>query len=1187
MNLSKLKRFAQETRKKLISQISSRLDYVLSHDDSYLRAHEKDKNLIKERLEEVGRDRLLEEVSYTWFNRIGALLYMDNRYYNRTRIVSPAEGESQPELLSVLKRGEIPDGIESVRDTIFGFLDGKVESGQPDREAYKTALLAYCNHLGGIMPFLFKKVDDWAALLLPTDLLSSESIIFDFQQNITSEDCEDIEIVGWLYQFYISEKKDEVFADLKKNIKISPENIPAATQLFTPHWIVRYLVENSLGRLWMLNRPESQLTERMEYYIEPEEVEKDFLKINSPEEIKICDPACGSGHMLVYAFDLLFAMYEEEGYSPAEIPELIITRNLYGIEIDERAGELAAFALTMKARERDRRFLQRDIHPNICVLQKIRFENEELKAYRKEIGDELFTADFITTLHQFEEVDNFGSLIQPELKDATEILTHLKEVDVKEEMYLQDIHDRVLTVIKQSEYLSQRYHVVVANPPYMGGRGMNGRLGAWVKDNFPDSKSDLFAVFIERNLNLAIPTSTVAMITMQSWMFLSSFEKLRSHLLGRDTILSMAHLGARAFDSIGGEVVSTAAFVLENSNKSEYQGAYLRLIDGNSEAEKESAIRESIMKPDCDWFYRASAADFKKIPGSPIAYWVSSAEFELFQQSPKIGDRVKPRQGMSTNDNQRFLRRWFEVSISNTGFNLTSLKEAIDSGKKWFPYNKGGEYRKWQGNFDYLVNWKNDGEEIKHWLVNNAKDPNTTHWSRRIINTECYFREGLTWSFVSSSNFGIRYTPEGFLFDVGGSSMFPNSDELYPILGYLCSGIAINFLKAVNPTLNFQTGNIASLPWPRSKIQPHFGLLVNIVKKLTFTAKKDWDSYETSWDFTDLPLLRSKYRQPSLHQTYIKLRSRWRETTLQMQHLEQENNCIFIDAYGLSEEITPEVPLEEITLTCNPWYRYGKKCDHQEPGTFPEDSELEDRLKSDTIREYISHAVGCLFGRYSLDKPGLVFANAGDGVKEYYQQIPNPTFPPDKSGILPLTEEDDFTDDLPTGVRKFIRITFGEEKYAENLRFIEDALGKSLRLFLLKYFYKDHVKRYKNRPIYWQVMSPSGIFRCLIYLHRYTPEIVGQVLNEYIRPYIKKLEARISQGGRTINSGTLGRSEEAKTRKNVDRWRGMVSELTAWERDVVYPLATERIVLDLDYGVKVNYRKLGSILEPIKGLNKD
>ncbi|MBW8002947.1 MAG: BREX-1 system adenine-specific DNA-methyltransferase PglX [Planctomycetes bacterium] len=1175
MNLSKLKRFAQETRKKLISQIGSRLDYVLSDDDSYLRAHEKEKNLIKERLEQIGRNRLLDQVAYTWFNRIGALLYMDNRHYNRTRIVSPAEGESQPELLSMLKRGEIPDGVESVKNTIFGFLDGRVAAEQPDREAYKTAMLAYCNHLGGIMPFLFKKVDDWAALLLPADLLSSESIIFDFQQNITSEDCKDIEIIGWLYQFYISEKKDEVFAELKKNIKISPENIPAATQLFTPHWIVRYLVENSLGRLWMLNRPESSLVERMDYYIKPEEAETDSLKISSPEEIKICDPACGSGHMLVYAFDLLFAMYEEEGYTPADIPELIITRNLYGIEIDERAGELAAFALTMKAREKDRRFLERNIQPNICVLENISLEESELKDYMDFIGKDLFTALLLTTLRRFEEADNFGSLIRPEVTDVEGMLKILGAKNVSEHLFLNTTHQKVLQALKQADYLSPKYHVVVANPPYMGGKGMNEQLRDFAKNKFPDSKSDLFAMFIERNLELAQKQGSVAMITMQSWMFLSSYEKLRSRLIGQNTILSMAHLGARAFDSIGGEVVSTTSFVIEKARKPEYKGAYLRLIEGSSEAEKEAELRAKRSEP-----FRASAADFKKIPGSPIAYSLSDTERRLFLNNI-VAELGEQRLGIQTGDNDQFLRHFHELEFSK--FIANSDGAILCQGThRWVPINKGGDFRKWYGNKEFVINWECNGRDVKAVKKRLLKEGKIERKNSRCWNEEYYFLSGISWSRISSGNFGCRLEPKGAIFETASPTMFfKNLTDKYFILGLYNSVITKRIVKILSPTLTFQSGDLQKIPLPYSL---DF-FTDRLVKKLVDQAQSDWDSYETSWDFTYLPLLGSEYRRQSLLETYTKLRTYWGETTLEMQRLEEENNRIFIDAYSLTEELMPDVPLEEITLTCNPWYRYGKKCNHQEQGTFPEDSALEGRIKADTIREYISYAVGCLFGRYSLDKPGLVLANAGDGIKEYYQQIPQPTFLPDESGILPLTEEDYFTDDLPTGARKFIRISFGEERYEENLRFIEDALGKNLRTFLLKDFYKDHVKRYKKRPIYWQVTSPSGIFRCLIYLHRYTPETVGQVLNGYIRPYIKKLEGRISHGERMIKSGTLERSEEAKTRKNIDRWRGMVGELTTWERDVVYPLATERIVLDLDDGVKVNYGKLGAILTPIKGLN--
>ena len=1174
MNLPKLKRFAQETRKKLISQTGSRLDYVLSNDDSYLRAHQKEKNLIKGRLERIGRNRLLEEVAYTWFNRISALLYMDNRYYNRTRIVSPAEGESRPELLSMLKRGEIPDGIESVKDTIFGFLDGRVAAEQPDREAYKTALLAYCSHLGAIMPFLFKKMDDWAALLLPADLLSSESIIFDFQQNITSENCEDIEIIGRVYQFYISEKKNEVFAGLKKNIKISPENIPAATQLFTPHWIVRYLVENSLGRLWMLNRPESRLTERMGYYIKPEEAKRDFLKVNSPEEIKICDPACGSGHMLVYAFDLLFAMYEEEGYTPAEIPELIITRNIFGIEIDERAGELAAFALIMKAREKDLRFLERNIQPNICVLENIWLEESELEDYMDFIGQDLFTALPLTTLRQFEQADNFGSLISPEVTDVEGILKILEAKKVSRNLFLNTTHHKVLRALQQADYLSPKYHVVVANPPYMGGKGMNASLKSFLKNNYADVKSDLFSAFIVRNTELALSKGQLGFMTPFVWMFISSYEKLRGILIDEKTITSLIQLEYSGFE---GATVPICTFTVENTNRPDFKGDYIRLSDFSGANRQGPKTLEAVKNPNCKWLFRAAAVDFKKIPGSPIAYWASDRVKEVFEEGRALKEIAATLQGMATRDNSRFIRLWSEVCFSKSHFDAKNRESAKLSGKKWFPYNKGGKFRKWYGNSEYFVNWESDGKELLDYaasLYGSAK--------RTIKSISEYFKPCISWSKVSGAYLAMRFYPQGYIFGASTCSIFLTSrEDLFFLLGFANTIMVRRFLTSISPAINFKAAQIAQLP----VLNIHENGHIERIKHLIDMSRLDWDSYETSWNFTKLPLLRPDYRRPSLRESYTQLRTQWRKTTIEMQRLEKENNRIFIDAYGLAEELTPEAPLEEITLTCNPWYRYGKKCGHQAPGVFPKDSELEKRLKADTIREYISYAVGCLFGRYSLDRPGMVLANAGDGVKEYYQQIPHPSFSPDELGILPITTEDDFTDDLPTGVRKFIRITFGDELYEENLRFIEDSLGKNLRSFLLKNFYKDHVKRYKKRPIYWQVKSPSGIFRCLIYLHRYTPETVGQILNEYLRPYIKKLETNISRGDRMLDSGRLERNEEARTRKNIDRWRGMVTELTTWERDVVYPLATERISLDLDDGVKVNYGKLGAILESVKGLN--
>jgi len=596
METAKLKKFAQFARRSLIEQVAAKLNLVLLQSSAARREQPKAIAELEKQLQEHEREQVVERVAYTWFNRFCALRFMDVNRYTRIGVVSPAEGQFQPEILAEAKMGHIDEEMvsENIRQQIFALLAGSVPSRDPQAEAYRLLVVAACNDYHRVMPYLFERIADYTELLMPDDLLSGNSILASTRETMTPDVCGDVEIIGWLYQFYISEKKDEVFDGLKKNRKITPENIPAATQLFTPHWIVRYLVENSLGRLWMLNRPNSTLIEQMEYYIKPDQPESDFLHISKPEEIKICDPACGSGHILTYAFDLLYAMYEEEGYEPSEIPEKILTHNLYGIEIDERAGELAAFALTMKARARQRRFFRKPIQPNICVLQNIHFEENELEEYMDFIGRDLFTAPLQTTLQQFDEADNFGSLIRPAVTDVSGMLNILEATNVSGQLFLSPVHQKVLQALQQVDYLSPKYHVVIANPPYMGGKGMNPRLVAWVKENYPDSKSDLFAMFIERNLDLAQKHGAVGMITMQSWMFLSSFEKLRVKLLDNSTILSMAHLGARAFDSIGGEVVSTTAFVLDSALIPDYKGAFVRLVDGTSEAEKDNMLKEAI-----------------------------------------------------------------------------------------------------------------------------------------------------------------------------------------------------------------------------------------------------------------------------------------------------------------------------------------------------------------------------------------------------------------------------------------------------------------------------------------------------------------------------------------------------------------------------------------------------------------
>ncbi|GGE43189.1 hypothetical protein GCM10007421_16750 [Halopseudomonas oceani] len=598
MDTSKLKKFAQYARRTLLDQVSGKLDVVLAPQSAARRERAQVVAELEKLISNSGREYVEERVAYTWFNRFCALRFMDVNRYTRIGVVSPAEGQFQPEILAEAKMGHIDEEMvpSQIRQKVLDLLAGRAPSNDSQGEAYRLLVVAACNAWHQSMPFLFERIDDYTELLMPDDLLSGNSILAYTREAMTPDACEDVEVIGWLYQFYISEKKDAVFEGLKKNQKITPENIPAATQLFTPHWIVRYLVDNSLGRLWLLNRPNSRLEEQMEYYIPPEKPESDFLKITGPEDIKVCDPACGSGHMLTYAFDLLYAMYEEEGYDSAEIPEKILTHNLFGIELDERAGELAAFALTMKARTRQRRFFNKGVRPNICVLEKVSFSSEELDEYMSFVGRDLFTYGLRETLEQFSEADNFGSLIVPKVANVADVLATLESKDMSSNLFLAETHKKVLTVLRMADALSPRYAVVVANPPYMGSKGMNPRLSTWAKEKFPSSKSDLFAMFIERNLDLTVKGGAVAMITMQSWMFLSSFESLRSRILNQHTILSMAHLGARAFDSIGGEVVSTTAFVLENAHKPDYRGAYMRLVDGNSEAEKMEMMAKAIVQ---------------------------------------------------------------------------------------------------------------------------------------------------------------------------------------------------------------------------------------------------------------------------------------------------------------------------------------------------------------------------------------------------------------------------------------------------------------------------------------------------------------------------------------------------------------------------------------------------------------
>jgi len=1173
METAKLKKFAQFARRSLMEQVSAKLKLVLADNSAARRESTGAIKRLEEAIKSHDEEHVIERVAYIWFNRFCALRFMDVNRYTRIGVVSPAEGQFQPEILAEAKMGHIDDEMvpEKVRQQIFALFDGKSPSRDPQGEAYRLLVVAACNFWNSAMPFLFGRIDDYTELLMPDDLLSGNSILAYTREAMTPDACEDVEVIGWLYQFYISEKKDEVFDGLKKNKKITPENVPAATQLFTPHWIVRYLVENALGRLWLLNRPGSKLVEQMDYYIKPEQVETDFLRIVKPEEIKICDPACGSGHMLTYAFDLLYAIYEEEGYEPAEIPEKILTHNLYGVEIDERAGELAAFALTMKARAKQRRFFSKGVKPNICVLENVHFDEEELKNYMDFVGRDLFTAPLQTTLRQFEEADNFGSLIRPDVTDVDGMLRILESKNVSGHLFLSLTHQKVLQVLQQADYLSSKYHVVVANPPYMGGGGMNPRLNAWVKQEYPDSKGDLMTCFMERASQLLYPNCFWGMINLPSWMFLSSFEKLRHKLLRQQRITSLIHLGRGIF---GSDFGSVAFVMMNNLAHANSVAIYRKLYDKFVQVRTPEEIKMLFLDSNYGK-YVLKQEELFKIPGVPLAYWVSPTFRQIFE-NPPLSQHFQTRLGLSTANNDRFLRNWHEVAIQNVGFSVTNRKDAQESQLKWFPYEKGGAFRKWYGNHDFLVNWQNDGDEIRNFGKEEGRIRSHNY------NLDFIFKEGITWSDVTSGTNAFRYMPHGFLFDGRGSSGFVDDRTLLKrIFGFLNSKVSTYAISAINPTVAINVGEIAKLPFPELTQDAETQTDQNVYL-LVDAHRKNWDNYETSWDFTSLPLLHPDYRQPTLNAVYQKLRAHWREMTLEMQRLEEENNSIYIGAYGLQDELTPEVPLNEITLSCNAHYRYGNDKSQEE---------LEALLLADTMRELVSYAVGCMFGRYSLDKPGLILTNQGETIEDYLKQVPDPSFPADEDNVIPMLDGDWFTDDIAESFRKFLRVAFGEEHYEENLQFVEKALnikGKrnySIRDYFLGEFYNDHVKRYKKRPIYWLFSSPKGNFNALIYMHRYRPDTVSVVLNDYLREFRTKLTSQKNHLEAVSISASASQGEKTKALKEIEKITKMIVEMEEYEREVLYPLATRRIEIDLDNGVKFNYPLFGDALRKIPGLD--
>lgn len=1176
MNTSKLQAFATDARRQLMNAVQARLDAALVPNSDAQVDDPRAFDFLQREIGQAGggvegRRHVVERYAYRWFNRIIAFRYMDVHGFTGTPVVSPAGLTSTnglPEVLAAAKRGEYDSRVfsahvnDKAKERIEGLLSGSILADDPQGRAYGLLLQSECRFWNHNLPFMFESVGKEAGrvdeLLMPADLLAEGSVLRNAVEVMTPEDCGvddpsgNVEIIGWLYQYYISERKNEVMDGFKRNRKAGADEIPAATQLFTPDWIVRYLVQNTVGRLWMQSHPDSQLYKNWDYYIQPSEdgstENEDILNIQTPEELTVCDPACGSGHMLTYAFDLLYEIYEEEGYAPSDIPGLILKHNLYGMEIDERAASLAAFALTMKARSRSRRFFKKQVEPNIQHISPIAFKEDEVV----ELND-LYQVNLdFTVWNTYAKADVYGSLIQPTQELVDLAASAPESADDIDTLFDPLLREHAEDVFAQTRYLARKYAAVVANPPYMGAKNMSGELKQFVQDHYEAGKADLFAAFILRNRQFIQHGAMLGMITMQSWMFLSSFEALRRKLLDSSSIETMSHLGAGAFDSIGGEVVSTTAFTLKN-NSSSGNGTYIRLVDVSGDDNQSKACVDAI-KGDTDYLFEVNQHEFAQIPGSPIVYSASSSMLRIFENGVPFEKHIAMREGIHTADNQRFLRCWWGISVSSMSDNASSV-EQIDEQGCWVPYCKGGDYRKWYGNLTFVIGF--DQEHRK-----SMKQQQGCVWPSQSL----WFKEGGTWTAVSSGNLGVRWFPHGCLFDAGGQVLI--GENHIEAIADLNTSLYQTIADMTMPTLNYKCGVLKTLPDIRSNDED----VIESAKVCIQVSRLDWDSFETSWDFQRFVLFdpdQGAQAGDLLEDAVLHLREYWNRVSEEQRQREIRNNEMVADAYGVRGDVPCDVPLERVSLKRNVAFAY--------PKDTPE--VRNEKFAQDVVKELISYAVGCMFGRYSLDKPGLILASQGETLDDYYAQIPNPSFEPDEDNVIPVTETDCFEDDIVTRFRRFLTAAFGKENLAANIAYIEQVLGKSIRKYFVNDFYNDHVRMYSNRPIYWQYSSQTnnkGSFKALVYLHRYTPKTTNVVLN-YLRDYANKI-ADIAD--------SLEHSDRAADQKQAAKLRKAVLECKDYEDQTLYPLATRNLEMDLDDGVLVNYLRMGKALRAIPSIER-
>ncbi|MGO5306905.1 BREX-1 system adenine-specific DNA-methyltransferase PglX [Agathobacter sp. LCP21S3_B2] len=1198
MDKNAIKKFAVWARTELIARVSLKgVEYGITEDNiedanadsvggKVLTADEKKQRqaLIAE-INDKGYKQVMEEVAYTWFNRFSALRFMEVNGYlpSHVRVFTDEENNFKPQIITEAIHLDL-DGLDM--EKVYELKDAeKIE------ELYKYLLIVQCNALNKILPGMFQKIADYTELLLPDNLLREGSVIQQMIELIPEDDWKDaVQIIGWLYQYYNSEKKDDVFAALKKNVKITKENIPAATQLFTPDWIVRYMVENSLGHLWLEGHPDvkEQLLPTEEeqsayaagkrdpedtkwhYYLEeaeqePEvqaqlaEIRKEYAAL-TPDQLKVIDPCSGSGHILAYMFDVLMKIYESYGYTTREAVASIVENNLYGLDIDDRAAQLAYFAVMMKARQYDRRFFSRGIQPHVYAI----VESNHVDKFAVDYfcnGDVKLTAAMDTIIGELHDAKEYGSILTVTPQDWSALYDRFAEITEDINMSRDTALRELLPLVQVAEAMAQKYDVVVTNPPYMGASNMNPKLNDFIKKNYADYKSDFFSAFVIHASQMTKQSGYCGFFTPYVWMFIQSYEKMRNYLYNQTTVETLIQFEYSAFEEA---TVPVCTFAFQNRHI-EKKGCYLRLVDfrGGMEVQRQKTL-EAIENHDCGFYYERSTNNFSEIPGSPVAYWVSAQVRNAFANNPLIEDVLETRNGMSTTNNNLFLKMWFEPCIEKCGFGSFTATSAKESSKKWFRYNKGGEFRRWYGNNDYVVNWENDGEKLKKYVSERYGS-----YSKEIRSEDRYFYESITWSGVTSSQTGFRFSSQGAIFDSGANGLFADETRILKYtLGFLNTKLVVDFVKCKNPTINTGSGTIGKLP---IRIQDDKIQYVNtIVDECIEQSKTDWDIFETSWDFQHHPLLREVSTiDEAFEQWQVECDDRFN----QLKANEEELNRIFISIYGLQEELTPEVEDKDVTV---------RKAD----------------LGRD-IRSFISYAVGCMFGRYSLYNEGLLYAGGSGGdfgslvekIQDYLREqgksrFPENEFYPNADNIIPVCDDEYFEDDIVGLFVEFVKTVYGADTLDENLEFIANALGGKgqpkdvIRNYFLNDFYSDHCKIYQKRPIYWLFDSgKKNGFKALIYMHRYQPDTIARIRTDYVHEQQARYRTAIADLEQRIANASTG--ERVKLNKKLTTLQAQDTEIRTYE-EKIHHLADQMISIDLDDGVKKNYAIFQDVLAKIK-----